>query len=259
MEAAVPKHQPRDLPPATDEGLGADGSLVGSYAERTPRAAEELAVWVLPFQAKTAIVELLIAVAMDEPARLAVLISDNARWGLPDRREFRARKISSDADPLGLDFMQAFRVATSRFAKKASFSCTPLQPGWQTFAAAGAEPVWCSYTSSDSLDIVGFRLIMERDELKIDYVGFFPVRMTGAIRVPTEFVGDPPPLTPYVRRPVDLEAPTLMTDGSNPILEKRAPRPAPKPEKVVTPPSGDEVEPADKPSNPTVELVDDAG
>lgn len=217
---ALPSHQPSStLPPATDEGAGPDGSLLESYADRTPRGVEERETWTLPFQAKTMVVELLIAAAKDDPQQLLSLLTDNARWCLPDRRELRARPIASDEDPLGLEFLSAFRTAASRFSKKASFTCTPLQPGWQIFAASGAEPVWCSYASSDGLDVLAFRLIVQGGELKTDYIGLFPQRQTTSLRVVG--VGDAPPTTPYPKRAVSLELPELMPDGSNPVLENK--------------------------------------
>jgi hypothetical protein len=232
--APLPTHQPSStLPPATDEGATAEGSLLESYANRSSRKAQELETWMLPFQAKTMIVELLIAAAKDDPQQMLSLLGSNARWGVPDRRELGARPISSEKDPLGLEFLSAFRAASSRFSKKASFTCTPLQPGWQTFAASGAEPVWCSYTSADNFDIIGFRLIMEGGRLKTDYIGFFTQRQSTAIRVPG--AGDPPPLTPYIKRPVDLTLPDLMPDGSNPVLEKRRPAAEPPPPDLDAP------------------------
>jgi hypothetical protein len=232
----VPTHTPSPLPKATDEGAGPDGSLLGSYAERTPRQADDLATWVLPFQAKTMIVELLIAAAKDDPERMSLLLSDNARWGVPDRRELRARPIMHEHDPLGLEFLESFRKAASRFGAKSSFTCTPLQPGWQMLAATGAEPVWCSYTSKDNLDIIGFRLISEKGRVVTDYIGFFGQRQPNAIRVPDS--GDPPNLTPYVKTQVSLAPPELMPDGSNPVIEKRpvrAPAPAPEPAPEAAP------------------------
>src|SRR5689334_7959892 len=146
----VRSHQPTsELPPATDEGAGADGSLLSSYAKRTYRDDSELATWQLPFQAKTMVVELLIAAAKDDTTQMAKLLSPHARWGAPDRRELRARSIFTHSDPLGVEFLEAFRKAASRFSAKASFSCTPMQPGWQMFASSGAEPTWCFYTSND--------------------------------------------------------------------------------------------------------------
>jgi hypothetical protein len=215
----VPTHEPStELPPGTDEGAGKDGSLLESYAKRTYRSDEEMETWLLPFQAKTMVVELLIAAAKDDPKQMAKLLTENARWGAPDRRELRARPIITKKDPLGLEFLESFRKAASRFSAKASFSCTPMQPGWQMFAATGAEPVWCFYNSNDKFDMIGVRLIVEKGQVKTDFIGFFPERQNVAIRMPD--VGDPPPPTPYLKRPVELKLPELMPDGTNPILEK---------------------------------------
>lgn len=230
----VVEHTPRtELPPATHEGAGPEGSLLASYAEREPRDADDFASWQLPFQAKTMIVELLIAAAKDDPERLKLLLTDNARWGLPDRRQTRARPIIHDDDPLGLEFLDAFRSATSRFGAKASFTCIPLQPGWQMFASSGAEPVWCTYASSDGLDILAARLIVEQGRVKTDYVGFFTERQSGASLV--KDTGDSPPATPYLKQAVSLVPPELMPDGSNPVVEKPRPRPQPKPEPAPEP------------------------
>jgi hypothetical protein len=203
------------LPPATFEGATPDGSLLEGYAARTPRAEEELEGWLPPFQAKTMVVELLIAAAKDDPYRMRLLLADNARWGIPHRGELRARPITTAEDPLGLEFLDAFRHATSRFGKQATFSCTPLQPGWQVYVTAGAEPIWCFYTAADNLDIISFRLIMVGGRLATDYVGFFRERQAGAMHTPE--AGEPPPLTPYTKRAVDLSPPALMHNGSNPV------------------------------------------
>jgi hypothetical protein len=207
-----------ELPPGTDEGAGPDGSLLASYAKRTYREDAEMATWMLPFQAKTMVVELLIAAGKDDAKQMAKLLSEHARWGIPDRRELRAREIRTESDPLGVEFLTAFRKAASRFSAKASFSCTPMQPGWQMLAGTGAEPVWCFYSSSDNFDMIGVRLIVEKGKVKTDYVGFFPERQNVAIRM--HDVGDPPPATPYLKRPPELKLPELMPDGSNPVIEK---------------------------------------
>lgn len=221
-------HQPAaELPPGTDDGAGPDGSLLASYAKRTYRDDAEMATWMLPFQAKTMVVELLIAAAKDDPEQMAKLLSENARWGIPDRREARARPILSDGDPLGLEFLAAFRKAASRFGAKASFSCTPMQPGWQNLASSGAEPVWCFYNSKDNYDMIGVRLVLEKGQVKTDYVGFFPERQNVAFHMPN--VGDPPPATPYLKRAPELKLPELMPDGSSPVLEKPRRAAEPKP------------------------------
>jgi hypothetical protein len=208
-----------ELPPGTDEGAGPDGSLLSSYAERTAYTSDaEMATWMLPFQAKAAVVQLLVAAAKDDPKQMAKLLSDNARWGIPDRREARAREIITHDDPLGVEFLDAFRKAASRFGGKASFSCTPMQPGWQSLASSGAEPTWCFYNSKDNYDMIGVRLVLEKGRVKADYIGFFPERQNVAFHMPN--VGDPPPPTPYLKRPTELTLPELMPDGSNPVLEK---------------------------------------
>ena len=96
-----------------------------------------------------------------------------------------------------------------------------MQPGWQMFATSGAEPVWCFYNSNDKFDMIGIRLIVEGGRVTTDYVGFFPERPYAAIRMP--HVGDPPPPTPYLKKPVELKLPELMPNGTNPVIEKRKP------------------------------------
>lgn len=215
----VRTHQPASqLPPGTDDGAGPDGSLLASYASRDYREDAELATWQLPFQAKTMVVELLIAAAKDDANQMGKLLSEHARWGIPDRRELRAREIRTKSDPLGVEFLTAFRKAASRFGAKASFSCTPMQPGWQILASSGAEPVWCFYSSSDNFDMIGVRLILEKGHVKTDYIGFFPERQNVAFRLSD--IGDPPPSTPYLKRPPELKLPELMPDGSSPVIEK---------------------------------------
>lgn len=228
----VQQHTPStQLPPGTDEGAGPDGSLLASYAKRSYREDAEMATWQLPFQAKTMVVELVIAAAKDDPKQMAKLLSDHARWGAPDRRELRAREIITESDPLGLEFLDSFRKATSRFGSKASFSCTPMQPGWQMFATSGAEPVWCFYNSNDKFDMIGVRLIVEHGQVKTDYIGFFTERPSAGIRLPN--VGDPPPATPYLKKTPELKLPELMPDGTNPVLEKpRQPEPKPTDEPI---------------------------
>ena len=201
---APPTHEPRPMPQPSDEGLDEEGSLLASYADRSPNKIEELEAWMLPFQARAAIAELLILTADDDPMRLRRLMTRNARWGFPDRRQLQAEPIYTKDDPLGLEFLTAFRQATSRFKKRAHFNLEPL-PGFEMFAATGAEPVWCSYSSDDGLDIIGIRMIVEDGHVKIDYIGFFVDRPTGQIRVPA--TGSPPPVIPYAKFPAPLTLP----------------------------------------------------
>lgn len=218
VDPPLPTHVPGPLPAASFDGAGAEGSLLASYESRKPRDAEEISTWMLPFQAKTMVVELLIAAAKDDPRLLVPLLGEYARWGAPTRHEPEARPIITKDDPLGEEFLAAFRNAASRFSPKASYSCAPMQPGWQMFVTSGAEPIWCTYSSSDGFDIIGLRLVVEGGAVKTDYVGFFPERPEAPINWYDH--GDPPPLTPYLKVPVSLTLPELMPDGSNPVVAK---------------------------------------
>ena len=135
--APVPTHHPRPLTKGSFEGT--ESSLLDEYADREYRGEEEV-TWRLPTNAKTIIVELLMAAGKDDPHRVLELLTLDATWGVPDRREVRGRKVSTKSDPLGIEFLTALRSAASRLAAKASFSCKPLQPNWGQLADAGAEP-----------------------------------------------------------------------------------------------------------------------
>ena len=201
VQANKPTHTPRPMPKPTHEGISEDGSLLEGYVDRSPSKPEELERWILPFQSRAAIAEMLILAGDDDPVRLRPLMTDNARWGMPDRRQTGAQAIYTDADPLGVEFLTALRSATSRFKKRARFTLEPF-PGFEMFAVTGAEPVWAAYTSDDGLDFIGLRLITERGVVKIDYVGFFTTRATGPVHMPD--AGDAPPVIPYIKMPVDL-------------------------------------------------------
>ncbi len=224
-----PHHDPRPLPEPTFDAVGAeDGSLLASYAARKPTSEDKRADWSLPTNAKTLIVELLIAAAHDDPEQMRRNLTSDARFGLPDRGELRGRAIFSQADPLGIEFLTDFRNVASRLQKRATFNCRPLQPGWELLAASGAEPMWCTYTSSDGFDMLVFRLSVEHSQPAVDYVGFVRERPEGYIRATN--IGDRPPTTPYMKTATQLEAPELMPDASSPVVEPpRRPEPPPQP------------------------------
>ncbi|NVB39149.1 hypothetical protein G6O69_15000 [Pseudenhygromyxa sp. WMMC2535] len=208
VDAPAPTHTPRPLPePSWDaQSPGSDGSLLASYADRSPNKQEEVERWQLPWQSRAAIAELLIVAADDDPAGMGRILSSNARWGLPDRRQFQSRPVFTKDDPLGIEFLSALRTSASRFKKRAKFILEPL-PGFEMFAASGAEPVWASYFSDDGQDVLAFRMIVEGGQLKIDYVGLFVERPRGMLRVSSEIAGDPPPTIPLVKAEVSLAPP----------------------------------------------------
>jgi hypothetical protein len=215
-------HAPRPLPEPSFDGTGEEGSLLASYATRKATSPDKMVEWSLPTNAKTLIVEMLIAAAHDDPHAVKQLLTPEARWGLPDRGELLGRPIYGKKDLLGIEFLTKFREVTSRLGKRATFNCRPLQPGWELLVAGGAEPMWCTYTSADGFDLLVFRMVTHSGDAKIDFVGFMPERPSGYVRVAN--VGDRPPNTPFIKTEPVLEVPPLMPDGSNPVVE--APKPA---------------------------------
>ena len=210
-------HQARPLPKGSFEGSGK--SLLDEYGSRTPRDASEAKTWLLPNNGKTIIVEALIAAALDDPTLMLQLMTSTASWGWPTRGQLRGRPISTKSDPYGFAFFDAFRGAASRFKAKAKFSCIPLQPNWSMLAEAGAEPMWCNYTADDGLDLLVFRLVKFKGDVKIDYVGLFVDRPTGPTYVPG--AGTAPPPTPYTKM-LDSDKPKPMPmSGTGPRTRSR--------------------------------------
>src|SRR5690606_2130118 len=102
-------------------------------------------------------VALLILAVKDDVTGLPPILTRNARWGLPDRRELDARPILADG---GREFLDAFREAASRFSRKEAFHCPPLvPPAAQTYVRNGAEPMWCAYISQTGRDVLAFKFV----------------------------------------------------------------------------------------------------
>jgi hypothetical protein len=102
---------PRGLPEGSAEGL--PEHLLHEYTAREAAPSAEIRTWDLPAKAKRLVVELLISAAHDDTSRLPELMTEQSRWGVPDRREFDARPVF-DGDA-GRVFLDTLRGAASRF------------------------------------------------------------------------------------------------------------------------------------------------
>jgi hypothetical protein len=186
---------PRGLPEGSAEGL--PEHLLHEYTAREAAPAAEIRTWDLPAKAKRLVVELLISAAHDDTSRLPELMTEQSRWGVPDRREFDARPVF-DGDA-GRVFLDTLRGAASRLSRKENLNCPPIMPPVaQTYVRNGSEPMWCFYGSNDGLDILAFKLVLESGSARVDYVGMLTERPT---RMSVRNGVQPPPMTPIVRRP----------------------------------------------------------
>lgn len=209
--SAGAQRTPRPRPAGTFEG--APVSLLDEYAGRPPVDPDEAARWQLPYQAKRIVVSLLAAAAEDRIEDLPLLLAPDARWGLPDRRQIESRPVF--AGDGGATFFDAFRSAAARFkgrdraqpgGRSATFVCPPMPPGPEDAVRSGAEPYWCYFVSGDRLDLLVFRLMVERGRAWITYVGLFPTRPSGPVAVARDDA--PPPLAPpVIRGPADATPP----------------------------------------------------
>ncbi len=201
--AAAAPPAARALPEGTAEGV--PEHLLHEYTGRDLAPTTEIGAWDLPAKSKRLVVELLVHAAADTTANLRELMTEQARWGVPDRRELDARPVFDGDD--GRVFLDTLRGAASRFGRKENLNCPPIMPpAAQTYVRNGSEPMWCFYSSNDGLDILAFKLVLEGGGAKVDYVGMHPDRPTGMILRPGP---PPPPMTPMVRR----------TPGTRPMPE----------------------------------------
>ncbi len=184
----------RPIPEGSFEGR--PNHLLQLYAEHPIASPQQRFTWQLPFQAKRIVVELLTLAARDDASGIDDLLTEDARFGLPDRRELLARPVFDDDH--GQTFFDALRDAAVRFDAKAAFSCPPLALASQQLVQSGVEPMWCFYTSGDHLDLIVFKLVLERGHPRIAYVGLFEQRPERPVIVTA--AGQPPPLTPPIRR-----------------------------------------------------------
>jgi hypothetical protein len=251
-QAQPPAAQPRPLPPGTAEGV--PEHLLQEYADREPATEAEMRTWQLPYQAKRIAVALMILAARDDMTGLRNLFTVDARWGLPDRREYDARPIIGDDG--GREFFDIFREVATRFSRKEAFFCPPiLPPIAQLYVRNGAEPMWCAYLSRDGLDILAFKFVYEGGSAKIGYIGMLPVRPTEGLR-PRRGPA-PPPMTPQIKRGTSPPAPFLQIDQNDgttttplTIVPRETPPGTPPPGAIQLSPSAPGTPPPGVPTAP---------
>ena len=172
--------------PRVPEGSaeGVPEHLLHEYAQREPAMEAEVVTWDLPAKSKRLVVELLVLAARDQEKGLRGVMSRQARWGIPDRREFEARPVFAGDD--GRAFLDTLRQVSARLGRKENLNCPPIMPpAAQNYVRNGAEPMWCFYSSNDGLDILAFKLILEGGSAKVDYVGMHPERPAGMVAART--------------------------------------------------------------------------
>ncbi len=194
--------QGREIPVAP----GVAESLLHEYADREFATQAETTTWELPYQAKRIAVALLTAAAKDDPSQLEVMMSKDARWGPPDRREIGSKPVF-DQEHGPQEFFEVLRSVAARFPAKTAFNCPPMPNAAQFYVHNGAEPMWCFYMSRNSPrpDVLAVRMTVHSGTPKIDFVGMFDAPPTPEELNKMRMLRDPaPPLNPRIRRNPNL-------------------------------------------------------
>jgi hypothetical protein len=163
-----------------------DGDILQHYAARPDIRDLEPRTWELPYQAQRLAIAMLIIAAKDRPDQLPLVLTPDARWGYPDRREFGATPVFG-ADG-GEAFIAALRIAAQRLPAKSRWKTAPVAPGVQPFVRSGAEPMWISVGTGSDAIIVRERVV--GGMAQIEYVGFFveppsePIQVYGRPAIP---------------------------------------------------------------------------
>ncbi|MEM6996304.1 MAG: hypothetical protein AAF721_37700 [Myxococcota bacterium] len=168
------------------------GSLLAAYADRPPLTADESAEYTLPFKSKRMHIALLIAVAHQDEESLPRLLTPNARYGLPDRRELGAQAVFAGDGGRGL--LAQLRPVLQRLPEDTPWTARPMLRQVQDLVESGSAPMWVHYAHEG--DVFTLRLIGPAGAARIDYVGFWPDGPNEALN--TDGEPPPPPTIPAV-------------------------------------------------------------
>ena len=187
--------------PATAVDVPQGDHLLSAHRAAADEFRAARAGWELPTDAGRIVAAVLGTAATGRTEGLRHLLTDDARWGLPDRRELLARPIFAGDE--GQTFLAAFVRAASRFEGRANVECPPLIPAFHALVSSGAEPLWCVIRDQEGFDLLVFRLRSRSGQPWIDYVGFYEHRPLGPVRVPGG--PPPPPILPPVREAIAVD------------------------------------------------------
>ncbi len=223
---AYPTPKARDLPANV---LGGAESLADYYAKEEPAPTpKQIRGWVLHQNSNTIIANFMRAVVKDDTRAMRAYITPDAGWGMPDRREIQRREIAGEDG--GVRFTGVAREVAARFPATAGLTCPPVMAPADVYVATGAEPYWCIYQAPGldpsvpgGVELLVFKLVMYKGEVRIDYVGLFETPLTRQLNAMPE-LGFPPPLVaPRKREPGSLVREIDMTGA--PIGRGEPPRP----------------------------------
>lgn len=167
LDAPTPARVPQ---PVETGGDAPAENLLQLYARRPPINADEPVKWQLPHQGKRVAVAMLITVGLDRLEDLALVLTPDAVWGLPDRRRVGARAVF--AGDGGAAFAAALRKSARRFSAEARWTSRPvLLPGLQMTYQTGAEPMWSYWAEAGESLLLS--MVVYAGEAKINYVGLW--------------------------------------------------------------------------------------
>lgn len=181
--------------PELELDLDAPVTIAGLLLDR-PVVSRDPAQLRLPDDAPVFVEAVLDRAAADDLAGLLGLLTPEARWGLPDRRQLGGRPIGSTLEQARPSFV-ALRRAAARMTDATS-TCPEPDRRLRAALDRGEHPQWCFWVSADGLDVLALGLRSVDGHARLEYLGVFPERPSE----PVTTVGEPPP--PPLRPPVEV-------------------------------------------------------
>jgi hypothetical protein len=166
--------------------LEAPVELAGLLLDR-PVPSRDAAALRLPDDAPAFAEAVLDRAAADDLAGLLGLLTPDARWGLPDRRQLGGRPIGSTLEQARPSFV-ALRRSAARLTDATS-TCPEPDRRLRAALVRGEHLQWCYWVSADGFDILALGLRSIDGHARLEYLGVFPERPSELITT----IGEPPP------------------------------------------------------------------